>query len=132
TRGSIINMGSITGWDGQWHASSYCAAKAAIHGLTKALAIDEAANGVRVNAVLPGNILTTARERLEAGLQDPQSFHAWVESMQWLGRSGTVDEVANACLFLASPAASFITGIELIVSGGIELGHGPKTAFPQI
>lgn len=126
TRGSIINMGSISGATGQWQATTYCATKAGIHGFTKALAIEEAKNGVRVNAVVPGNIMTQSRIDLEAKMENRQAFHDYVESWQWLGRSGTIEEVGYTCLFLASDAASFITGIELLVTGGIELGPGPK------
>lgn len=126
TKGNIINMGSISGATGQWQSTTYCATKAGIQGLTKALAIEEAEHGVRVNAVLPGNIMTQSRLDLEASMEDLQAFHDYVESWQWLGRSGRAEEVGYACLFLASEAASFITGIELLVTGGIELGQGPK------
>lgn len=125
-RGSVINMGSIVGQYGQWQATTYCATKGGVHAFTKALAIDEAKYGVRVNAVLPGNILTQSRIDLEAKMENSQAFHDWVERWQWLGRSGTVEEAGSICLFLASDAASYLTGIELIVSGGQELGQGPK------
>lgn len=125
-RGSIINIGSIVGQYGQWQATIYAATKGGVHGFTKALAIDEAKHGVRVNAVLPGNIMTQSRIDLEAKLENGQAFHDWVESWQWLGRSGTIQETGNICLFLASDAASYLTGVELIVSGGQELGQGPK------
>lgn len=126
TRGSIINLGSIVGAVGQWHATTYCASKGGVHGLTKALAIDEAEHGVRVNAILPGNILTQSRLDFEAGMENGQAFHDFVETWQWTGRSGTIEEAGNLCLFLASDAASFITGAELPLTGGIELGQGPK------
>ncbi|HZQ05844.1 MAG TPA: SDR family oxidoreductase [Anaerolineae bacterium] len=125
-RGSIINMGSIVGEYGQWQATIYCATKGGIQGFTKALAIDEAKHGVRVNAVLPGNIVTQSRIDLEARLENGQAFHDFVEGWQWLGRSGTIEETGQVCLFLASDAASFLTGIELVVTGGQELGQGPR------
>jgi NAD(P)-dependent dehydrogenase (short-subunit alcohol dehydrogenase family) len=131
TRGSIINMGSIVGALGSWHNVMYNTIKGGIHALTKSLAIDEAEYGVRVNAVLPGNIVTEAREELEASLPDAGPFHAWAESLQWMGRSGTLEEAGLACLFLASDAAAFITGIELPLTGGIELGVGPKGPMPS-
>jgi len=129
-QGSIINMGSIVGKMGHWRGTTYCATKGGIQGFTKALAIEEAENGVRVNAVLPGNILTQSRLDLEAGMTNGKAFHDYVEGWQWMGRSGTVEEVGYTCLFLASDAASFITGIELVIGGGIELGQGPKGPMP--
>ncbi len=131
TRGSIINLGSIVGAVGQWQATTYCASKGGVHGLTKALAIDEAEHGVRVNAILPGNILTQSRLDFEAGMENGQAFHDFVETWQWTGRSGTIEEAGNLCLFLASDAASFITGAELPLTGGIELGQGPKVTVSE-
>jgi NAD(P)-dependent dehydrogenase (short-subunit alcohol dehydrogenase family) len=131
TRGSIINMGSLTSNLGHHRLTIYCATKGAISAFTKALAIEEAANGVRVNAVLPGNILTQSRVDYEARMKNSQAFHDYVEKWQWLGRSGTIEEVGYACLFLASDQARFITGIELILSGGAELGFGPKEPMPE-
>ena len=131
TRGSIINLGSIVGAIGQWQATTYCASKGGVHGLTKALAIDEAEHGVRVNAILPGNILTQSRLDFEAGMEHGQAFHDFVETWQWTGRSGTIEEAGNLCLFLASDAASFITGAELHLTGGIELGQGPKVPVSE-
>lgn len=130
THGSIVNIGSLTGVQGDHWSSLYATSKAAISGLTKALAIDEAANQVRVNSILPGNIVTQSRVDLTAKMQDGRAFHDYVESMQWLGRSGTIYEIGYACLFLAGPQASYITGCELVVSGGSELGFGPKHPMP--
>lgn len=126
SRGSIVNIGSIVGKVGNPGSTTYCATKAGVTGFTKALAIEEAGNGVRANVVLPGNILTQARMDEESRLDDPRPFHDFVESMQWVGRSGTPTEVGEACLFLASDASRYITGIELVVGGGIDLGLGPK------
>ena len=125
-RGSIVNIGSLAGTIGHEQAAVYCATKAAISGFTKALAIDEAVHGVRVNAVLPGNIITESRRRLESTLgAGSDRFHDFVESWQWLGHSGIPRDVGDACVFLAQQGR-FITGVELIVSGGAELGYGPK------
>jgi len=126
TKGTIVNIGSIAGRIGHDRAAVYAATKGAIGALTKSLAIEEASNGVRVNAVLPGNILTESRRLLEEASANPQELHDYVESWQWLGRSGLPEEVGRACYFLASEEASFITGAELVVSGGAELGPGPK------
>jgi NAD(P)-dependent dehydrogenase (short-subunit alcohol dehydrogenase family) len=124
-------MGSLTSVLGHHLATIYCATKGGISAFTKALAVDEAKNGVRVNAVLPGNVLTQSRADLEANMKNGRAFHDYVEKWQWTGRSGTVEEVGQACLFLASDQARFITGVELILSGGAELGFGPKVPIPE-
>jgi len=124
--GSIINIGSLAGKLGHDLAAVYCATKGGIGAFTKALAIEEAAAGVRVNAILPGNILTESRKRKEAQSVTPGAYHNFIESWQWMGRSGTPEEVGNVCRFLASSEARYLTGVEIIVSGGAELGFGPK------
>jgi NAD(P)-dependent dehydrogenase (short-subunit alcohol dehydrogenase family) len=126
TRGSIINMSSLVGEVGQERAVTYVATKAAIIGMTKALAIDEAKNGVRVNVVLPGTVTTPLLDHFIKSKSDPQAMKEFLDSWQWMGRVGAMEEVGQACLFLASDQASYITGVELIVSGGQELGHGIK------
>jgi len=126
TRGSIINVSSLVGEMGQEGATTYCATKGGITAFTKALAIEEAASGVRVNAVLPGNIITESRSEFIASRKDGPAIDRWVESLQVMGRSGTAREVGQACLFLASEAAKFITGIALLITGGAELGYGVK------
>ncbi len=125
-RGSIVNMGSLSGEIGHQAAAVYSATKSAVAALTKSLAIEEASNGVRVNVVLPGNIVTDSRRLLEAASSRPSELHEYIESWQWLGRSGLPEEVGRVCYFLASDDASFITGAEIVVSGGAELGFGPK------
>lgn len=126
TKGSIINMGSLVGVMGQEAATTYCATKGAISAFTKSLAIEEARHSVRVNAVLPGNILSDSRKRFVAAAPDGKELDQWVDSNQPTGRSGTNEEVGQVCLFLASDAASYLTGIEIIISGGAELGYGIK------
>ena len=76
--------------------------------------------------MLRGKVATLSYEQTVARSADPAATRASIESWQWLGRPGTPEEVGYACLFLASPAAGFITGIELILSGGAELGYGVK------
>ena len=128
TRGNITNMGSLVAQIGQEGATTYCATKGAISAFTKALAIEEAQHGVRVNAVLPGNILSNSRVEFIENLPDDeaQALDQWVDATQPVGRSGTNEETGQVCLFLASDAASYITGTETIVSGGAELGYGTK------
>ena len=129
THGSIINMSSLVGEMGQEWATTYCATKGGITALTKALAVDEARNGVRINAVLPGAIITPMAKHFIEANPDALAIQDFLDSWQWNGRRGTIEEVGYTCLFLASDGASFITGIELNVSGGAELAYGIK--FPK-
>ena len=125
TRGNIINMASLVASIGQYHATTYVATKGAITGFTKALAIDEAAHGVRVNSVSPGNIYTPLWQEAIDAAPDPRQYRAEGENAQLLGRMGCVDEVGRLCLFIAS-AATFTTGVDHIISGGAELGYAQK------
>lgn len=128
TKGSIVNIGSMSGKAGEEGATAYAGSKAAIHGFTKALAIDESRHSVRVNCVIPGNILSYGRKTGIASMppQEGAKFDKFIDSLQCAGRSGTCEEVGQLCLFLASDAASYITGVEVLISGGMELGYGPK------
>ena len=126
THGSIINMSSLVGAMGQEWATTYCATKGGITAFTKALAIDEARNGVRVNVILPGNIETPLEIGFIQSKPNRKETEEFIDSWQWAGRRGTIEELGGACVFLASDQASYITGVELIVSGGSELGYGIK------
>ena len=127
TRGSIINMSSCTARLGQEGAAIYSATKGAICSFTKSLAIEEARHGVRVNCVLPGNIYTESRRQFIESLgEHGADVDRWAEGLQPVGRSGTAEEAGQVMLFLASDAASYLTGVELMISGGIELGQGLK------
>lgn len=125
-RGNIINMSSLVGIMGQLHASTYVATKGAITSLTKALAIDEARYGVRVNSVSPGNVYTPLWQEAIDAAPDPDRCRAEGEAAQLMGRMGTIDEVGRLCLFIAAEA-TFTTGIDHIISGGAELGYGAKS-----
>jgi NAD(P)-dependent dehydrogenase (short-subunit alcohol dehydrogenase family) len=131
TRGSIVSISSLVAHLGQEGATIYCATKGAVSAFTKALAIDEAKHGVRVNAILPGNIFTHMRVTSVDASPDPKGLHNWLEATQHLGRSGTIEEAGKTALFLASEQSSFITGIDLILSGGAELGYGPKIPIQE-
>jgi NAD(P)-dependent dehydrogenase (short-subunit alcohol dehydrogenase family) len=126
TRGNIINMSSLVGIMGQLHATTYVATKGAITSFTKALAIDEAAHGVRVNSVSPGNIYTPLWQEAIDAAPDPDRCRADGEAAQLLGRMGTIEEAGKLCLFIAAEA-SFTTGVDHIISGGAELGYGRKS-----
>lgn len=125
TRGNIINMASLVATIGQYHATTYVATKGAITGFTKALAVDEAVHGVRVNSVSPGNIYTPLWQEAIDAAPDPRRYRVEGENAQLLGRMGCVDEVGRLCLFIAS-AATFTTGVDHIISGGAELGYAQK------
>jgi NAD(P)-dependent dehydrogenase (short-subunit alcohol dehydrogenase family) len=124
-QGNIINMSSLVGIIGQLHATTYVATKGAITSLTKALAIDEAIHGVRVNSISPGNVYTPLWQEAIDAAPDPDRCRAEGEAAQLMGRMGTIDEVGRLCLFIASEA-TFTTGVDHIISGGAELGYGRK------
>jgi NAD(P)-dependent dehydrogenase (short-subunit alcohol dehydrogenase family) len=125
TRGNIINIASLVASIGQRHATTYVATKGAALSFTKALAIDEAPHGVRVNSISPGNIWTPLWQEAVDAAPDPLLARAEGEAAQPLGRMGVPEEVGKLALFLASEAA-FITGADHVVSGGAELGYGRK------
>src|SRR2546423_10846435 len=126
TRGNIINMSSLVASIGQRYATTYVATKGAITAFTKALAVDEAPNGVRVNSVSPGNILTPLWQEAIDAAPDPQQYRTEGEAAQLVGRMGQVEEVGRLCLFIAAEA-TFTTGADHIISGGAELGYGQKS-----
>ena len=126
TRGSIINMSSLVGHTGQRKACRYVATKAGISGLTKALAIDEGRNGVRINCVLPACIETPLAVKIMNEAPDASAQYERLNSFHQMSRQGTIEETGTVCLFLASDMASFLTGVDVPVSGGSELGYGSK------
>jgi NAD(P)-dependent dehydrogenase (short-subunit alcohol dehydrogenase family) len=112
--GAIINVSSQMGHVGAVNRSVYCLTKHALEGLTKAMALELAPHGIRVNSLAPTFIETP----LTAPMFARPEFSKWVHDRIPLGRLGTPEEVAAAALFLASPAASLVTGTSLIVDGG--------------
>jgi NAD(P)-dependent dehydrogenase (short-subunit alcohol dehydrogenase family) len=112
--GRVLMMSSIAASIGFPTASGYCATKGAIEQITKALALEEAANQVRVNAIAPGNVRTAMNEHLFAN----EEYENLMLSMTPLGRIGEVNDIAPAAVFLCSDAASYITGVSLTVDGG--------------
>jgi NAD(P)-dependent dehydrogenase (short-subunit alcohol dehydrogenase family) len=129
-RGNVINMSSLVGQIGQHYATTYVATKGAITAFTKALALDEAAGGVRVNSVSPGNIFTPLWQQAINDAPDPQRYRAEGEAAQALGRMGTAEEVGRLCLFIAAEA-TFTTGVDHVISGGAELGYGNKNGHEE-
>ena len=126
SKGNIINMSSLVASIGQLHATTYVATKGATTAFTKALAIDEAVHGVRVNCVSPGNVYTPLWQQGIDASDDPEKTRANGEAAQLLGRMGTIEEAGKLCLFIAAEA-TFTTGVDHILSGGAELGYGKKS-----
>jgi len=126
TKGSIINMSSLVGAMGQKQAVRYVASKGGITALTKALAVDEGPNGIRVNCVSPGSIDSPLTMAYFEAMENPDYEYRKICECAHLGRIGTMREVGTACLFLASDMAAFITGVDIPVSGGAELAYGLK------
>lgn len=116
--GSIINTGSGWGLKGGGDAISYCASKAAVVNMTRALAIDHGKDNIRVNSVNPGDTNTPMlREEARQLSQEEQDFLAEADDRP-LRRMGTPEEIAEAVLWLASDASSYVTGSALVVDGG--------------
>jgi len=113
-RGCIVNTASMLSFFGGGLVPGYSASKGGVAQLTKSLAIAYAADGIRVNAVAPGWIATN----LTQGLQDDAARSTPILARTPLGRWGTPQDIAGPVLFLASPAARFITGVVLPVDGG--------------
>ncbi|XP_063285179.1 3-oxoacyl-[acyl-carrier-protein] reductase FabG-like [Pelobates fuscus] len=118
TKGSIVNVSSVNGQRSFPGVMAYCMSKSAVDQMTRCAALELASKQVRVNAVCPGVIITDVHRR--AGLNDEQyaQFLQRTQHTHALGRPGTVDEVARMIAFLASDAASFITGVTVPVDGG--------------
>ncbi len=122
-KGNIINMSSMVGLVGQSRAVAYAASKGGIVAMTQALALDLAPDGVRVNCICPGWVTTPLVEDWFSQQPDPEEARRYIYSIHPLGRIATVEDVGEAAAFLASDAASFITGIALPVDGAVTLGY---------
>lgn len=114
TRGSIVNVSSINAFVAPGVSTAYSASKGAIAQFTKALAVELAPDGVRVNAVAPGMILTAMTI---STTDDPVKNRAFLSHVP-MARSGAVEELVGPVLFLASSAASYMTGVVMPVDGG--------------
>jgi NAD(P)-dependent dehydrogenase (short-subunit alcohol dehydrogenase family) len=118
--GKIINVGSVAGITPLRLQSAFVAAKAGVHGLTRAVAIELAPHNILVNAVAPGSIMMEGTKQLF--YSKPETAESLLSHIP-LHRPGTPDEIANVILFLASDYASYITGSVLVVDGGWTCGY---------
>jgi NAD(P)-dependent dehydrogenase (short-subunit alcohol dehydrogenase family) len=123
TRGTIVNVSSMTAVLGQRNSAAYAASKGAQLSFTKALALECAPLGIRVNAILPGNVDTPLMRAWAATLPDPEAALDRIAALQPLGRMADIEEMGRVCLFLATDASSFITGQGLEVDGGASLDY---------
>jgi len=113
--GRIVNIGSVVGSTGNPGQANYCAAKAGLEGMTRSIAHEVAARGITANVVAPGFIATPMTDKLTDEQKDALSARVPA------GRIGAPDDVAAAALYLASPAAGYVTGTVLHVNGGLAM-----------
>jgi NAD(P)-dependent dehydrogenase (short-subunit alcohol dehydrogenase family) len=116
--GSIVNISSASGLIGSPFASAYCASKGAVRLFTKAVALECAAEAIRVNSVHPGAVRTPIWGKVGVGPE----LEAAVAAAAPLGRMAEPEEVADAILYLASDASRYVTGSELVIDGGVTAG----------
>jgi NAD(P)-dependent dehydrogenase (short-subunit alcohol dehydrogenase family) len=122
--GSIVNTASGWGLAGGARAAAYCASKGAVVLMTKALAIDHGRQKIRVNCICPGDTDTAMLRNEAQQLGEAEDRFLSASANRPLGRMGKPDEIARAALYLASDAASFVTGTALVVDGGGLAGSG--------
>ncbi len=120
SKGSIVNTSSVSGMGGDWTMPIYCASKGAVTNLTRALALQLGAQGVRVNAVCP----SLTRSEMSSGIADDEDRMAAFMRRMPLGRSGEPEDVAAVVAFLASEDARHVTGVNLPVDGGVNASNG--------
>jgi len=120
--GVIINLASIGGVVAVRERLAYCTTKFAIAGMTKCLALDHAASGIRAVSICPGRVETPFVKARLAEYPDPEKAYREMTETQALNRMGTPEEIAAAAHYLASDEAAFLTGSEFIIDGGFSAG----------
>ena len=123
SKGCILNTSSLVGLIGQETHAVYTATKGGLNALTKSMALDYAPYGIRVNAVCPAGVWTPMLRKWSLEQKNAESVEAYLDNIHTLGYCPDGDVVADACAFLISENARFITGCLLPVSGGAELGY---------
>jgi NAD(P)-dependent dehydrogenase (short-subunit alcohol dehydrogenase family) len=127
--GSITHMASVTGTLGLPGIAAYSMTKGGLAALARAMSTDYAPLGIRVNAVSPGTIDSPMLHSFVAAQSNPQKIRQEFDDMHPIGRVGTIEEVASVFVFLASDEASFITGANYAVDGGLSVkGEQPQDA----
>lgn len=121
-RGNIINMASIGGVVGIRDRLAYCTTKFAVVGLTKSMALDHAADGIRVNCICPGRVETPFVTARIAEYADPEAAYREMSATQIMGRMVRPEEVAASALYLASDESHMITGTAFLIDGGWSAG----------
>jgi meso-butanediol dehydrogenase / (S,S)-butanediol dehydrogenase / diacetyl reductase len=119
--GSIVLMASITGVNGLPGLAAYSATKGALISLARAMAIDHAREGIRVNSVSPGTIDSPMLHHAVAATKNPDATRRAFDEVQPRGRVGTIEEVVNVFVFLASDQASYVSGANISVDGGMSV-----------
>ena len=123
SRGCILNTSSLVGEIGQENHAAYAGSKGAVNALTKAMALDYAADGIRVNAVAPAGVWTPMLRQWSKEQPDTTRIEQYLDNIHALGYCPEANEIAGVCAFLLSDKARFITGCIMPVSGGAELGY---------
>jgi meso-butanediol dehydrogenase / (S,S)-butanediol dehydrogenase / diacetyl reductase len=118
-RGVVVNIASVAGQVGLARRAAYCASKAGLVGLTRAIAVDHAAEGIRCVALCPGTVETEWIAKIIADAPDPAAVRQTMAERQLDGRMGSPDEVAAMVAFVASPDGRFINGAALVLDGGM-------------
>jgi len=125
TKGNIVNISSVSGLGGDWSLPIYNASKGAVTNLTRSLALQLGAQGVRVNCICP----SMTRSDMTAGLTENEHAMKALKNRMPLGRAAEPDEIAGPTLFLASEDAGFVTGVNLPVDGGVSASNGQPNFF---
>ena len=117
--GAIVNTASVVAMVGIKDRAAYCASKGGVVALTRAMALDHADEGIRINCIAPGSVDSPYLEPIFAQSQDPAALRKAIEARHVMDRLGTPEEIAYGILYLASDESSFVTGSMLTVDGGM-------------